>query len=343
MSTPTRVKFISRAITANWLRQFPGHTPVWGECQFIFDPNATGYDWLVVYDDLQSSDSAKIASDGELLRCNPHNTLLITGEPSSIKTYGSAFLDQFGHLLTTHPAWAQPHRSRIYSQPALQWFYGIGANHQIPYDELKQAPWEKSKDLSTVCSSKRHKGTLHALRYDFSFALPKVFPDIDIFGHGTREIDDKAQAIHDYRYHVAFENFRDLHHWTEKLADPFLGLSLPFYYGAPNAADYFPRESFVAIDARNFKKSTDVMRSVMNNNEYADRLPYLLNARKLLMERYNIFAVVEQIVREKHVDLPANSGITLLSRKKANKKHLLSAIRYGWEKTHSRIQHRIRY
>ncbi|MEZ6050382.1 MAG: hypothetical protein R3C02_03185 [Planctomycetaceae bacterium] len=45
--------------------------------------------------------------------------------------------------------------------------------------------------------------------------------------------------VSDYRYHVAVENHIAEHHWTEKLADAFLGATLPFYFGCPNASDYF--------------------------------------------------------------------------------------------------------
>jgi hypothetical protein len=32
-----------------WPRQLPGNRPVWGRCEFRFDPACTDYDWLVVY------------------------------------------------------------------------------------------------------------------------------------------------------------------------------------------------------------------------------------------------------------------------------------------------------
>ena len=48
--------------------------------------------------------------------------------------------------------------------------------------------------------------------------------------------------------HIAVENHIAPHHWTEKLSDSFLGYCLPFYIGCPNAADYFPEQSFIGLD-----------------------------------------------------------------------------------------------
>ena len=65
---------------------------------------------------------------------------------------------------------------------------------------------------------------------------------------GHIALDDKTDALAPYRYSFALENHIETHHWTEKLADALLGLTLPFYAGCPNAVDYFPEESFIPID-----------------------------------------------------------------------------------------------
>ena len=97
---------------------FPGKIPVWGSCRFVFG-NEQDYDWVVVYDDF----------NGEIrLNCQKNNTLLVTTEPSSIKTYESIYTRQFGHVLTGQEDWALKHHGKIYSQPALFWFYGANQN-----------------------------------------------------------------------------------------------------------------------------------------------------------------------------------------------------------------------
>jgi len=44
-------------------------------------------------------------------------------------------------------------------------------------------------------------------------------PELDTFGpDAQRKLDDKADCLLDYRYHIAIENYVGEHHWTEKLA-----------------------------------------------------------------------------------------------------------------------------
>ena len=213
MSKKIHVKFIGTYGDQRWLRQFPGNVPVWGGCEFILDPVASEYDWLVVYNDLPS----KLGE--ESLPCPREQTVLVTTEPSSIKAYGNAFTSQFGCVLTSQPAWALPHRSRIYSQPALQWFYGMGRQRLVSYDEMAaNPPLAKSRLISTVCSTKQQRHTLHHRRYRFTQELKKRIPGLDIFGHGVRPMDDKAESLDPYKYHVAI----DLH--KEKGRDLFLEL-----------------------------------------------------------------------------------------------------------------------
>ena len=91
-----------------------------------------------------------------------------------------------------------------------------------------------------VFSPKRMRHTLHHHRFNFMRDLMQLLPEMHVYGRGARALDDKADALDAYRYHVAIENYIGPHHWTEKLSDAFLGLTLPFYAGCPNATDYFP-------------------------------------------------------------------------------------------------------
>ena len=124
------VKLISNAVRpSEWLRYFPKGEPVWENCRFTFDRDARDYDWLVVYDDIPPSTGNDKYHAFEQLNCPQTQTLLVTTEPSSIKSYGKAFTAQFGYVLTSQEPWALPHPNRIYTQPGLRWFYGVGRNH----------------------------------------------------------------------------------------------------------------------------------------------------------------------------------------------------------------------
>jgi hypothetical protein len=337
-----RVKLTGRTSARTWLRQFPHGQPVWGACEYTFDHDADHYDWLVVYDDLPPVSGERFSARVEPLACSRQHTLLVTTEPSSIKTYGSAYTSQFGLVLTSQPERALPHPGRIWSQPALQWFYGFGKQHAIGYDELLGTPpWEKHRVLSTVCSSKQQTHTLHDRRYRFTEALKERLPGLDVYGHGVRDMDDKAESLHDYRYHVAIENHLGLHHWTEKLADPFLGLALPFYYGCPNVDEYFPPESYITIDMNDVDCAAAIIRRAIQDNEYEQRLPWIVEARRRVIEQYNLFAVLSTAIEQHHrPDATPQRGARILSRRASNKRNPASALRYWLEKRHNRAWER---
>jgi hypothetical protein len=337
-----RVKFMTRPLDRVWLRQLPNQSPRWGQCEFIFDHEARDYDWLVVYDDLPPSQGERRPMREEVLPCPQQNSILVTTEPSSIKSYLSLYTRQFGYVLTSQEAWALPHPRRIFSQPALQWYYGVGREHVITYDQMvAQPPSHKTRDLSTVCSAKQQTHTLHNQRYEFTQALKALVPEMEIFGHGVRAMDDKAEALNDYRYHLAIENYLGPHHWTEKLSDSFLGLTLPFYCGCTNAADYFPAESFIPLNIKDVEGSAEIILRTIRDNEYEKRLPHIQEARRLVLEQYNLFAVLAREIESHHstsTNLP--SGDTIASRRMLIKSSTFNGLRHLYEKTRLRMIHR---
>jgi hypothetical protein len=330
-----QVKFLGTYSNRGWLRQFPNNRPIWGNCEYSFDLEAHDYDWLVVYNDLPSRHPE------EILSCPRQRTLLVTTEPSSIKSYGLAYTAQFGYILTSQPAWALPHKHRIFSQPALQWFYGLGREQVRSYDRMvAEPPLKKQKILSTVCSTKQQRHTLHNRRYKFTQALKKRIPIMEIYGHGVKEMDDKAESLDDYQYHVAIENYLGIHHWTEKLSDAFLGATLPFYFGCPNAGDYFPEESFIPIDINDVEGASQIIKRAICDKEYDKRLPYILEARRRVMEQYNIFSVLTREIESRmngSETLPSRG--LLLSRRLLRKRYPIIAIQDFYEKCRSRVFH----
>jgi len=327
--------------TALWLHQFPHGEPRWGNCHFIFDQQARDYDWLVVYDDIPEIPGESRKRAHEELACAPGHTLLVTTEPSSIKIYGNDYTRQFGAVLTSQAAWALPHRQRIYSQPGLHWFYGIGSRHVTPFDELIASPDSKSKTLSMVFSSKKMRHTLHHRRAALMQGLMQRLPEMDVFGRDTAHVlDDKADCLQDYRYHVAIENFVGEHHWTEKLADAFLGETLPFYAGCPNAAAYFPAESFIPIDMRDIEGSVATIRQAIAANAYEARLSAIREARRRVLYEYNIFAVLaSEIACRYNANARPVSRTRILSRRAMRTSSPAVALRDLYGKVRGRLRH----
>ena len=341
-SARIRVKVLANLPVASWLHQLPGGQAAWGNCVFVFDRDARDYDWLVVYDDLPTRPGEPRKTTAEPLACAPAHTLLVTSEPASVKIYGNGFTRQFGAVLTSQPEWALPHPQRLFSQPALHWFYGVGSTHIESFDDmLRNPPTAKTQGISMVHSPKAMRHTLHYRRARFMHWLAGEMPELDLFGRQTaRPLDDKADCLRSYRYHVAVENYLGPHHWTEKLADAFLGLTLPFYAGCPNVEDYFPEDSFIRIDIRTPEAARETIRRALRDREYEKRLPALHEARRRVMFEYNFFAVMAGLIEARHQPgARPDPGAMLLSRRALRQSSLWVALRDVAGKLHGRLRY----
>lgn len=269
---------------------------------FTSDQTCRDYDWLVAYDDL---------SQAEELACPASRTILATCEPVSIKGYSRGFVRQFGYLLTNRPQAAERHPGWRLGRGYYKWFYGR------TLAEARAMAWpEKTKDLTVVCSSKSMRRTRHADRLRLIRHLAENLPGLDWFGHGVRTFGRKFEVTDPYRYQVVVENHMAPHHWTEKLTDAFVSGCLPFYAGAPDLADDFPRESFVPIPIDDPAEALGIIRSAVAADEYGRRREALAEARRLVLERYNFYAQVCEVIRAAG-DGNADRGIRVIRPRRA--------------------------
>ena len=338
-----RVKFLARPEERIWRHQLPDEAPVWDECEFIFDPDERNYDWLVVYDDLPPAKNERRSIRREALACSRNNTILVTSEPSSIKSYFTDFTDQFGFVLTSQPDWALPHPNRLFQQPALQWFYGVGSKSVKSFSELQRnLSDEKSEMCSIVGSSKQQKHTLHALRFQFIAQLRSQVKSLRVFGREDIQMDDKADAVKPFRFHVAVENHYSTHHWTEKLADAFLGEAVPIYIGCPNIADYFPGDSYILADISDAGAASKIIDG-LTEEEYLRRLPSVLEAKRRVLFEYNLFAVLSKTIQKHNVTsgVKPSEPIEIVSRRALIKRSPIASLRHLYQKTRLRLIHRL--
>lgn len=340
MSAGLKIKIISRKgiyVDRHARGQLPGGEARWGETRFLFDRDAREYDWLVVYHDLPAA-----GGGFERLQCPRENTALVTHEPPAIKFYGRDFCAQFGWVLSCHGPRSLPHARLIPSHPGSLWYYGLdfGGGLRVPaqdYDQLKNAPPpRKTRSLSTCCSDKKMRHTLHRSRHDFTRRLARALPAMDWFGRGVNAVGKKSEIIDPYRYHLVIENQICAHYWTEKIADAFLGFALPFYCGAPNLAEYFPPQSFIPIDIRDFDGALATIRSAIADGEYEKRLPHIIEARRRVLEEHNLYSMLARVLGGLP-SAPAASGGMALSRRRLLLQNPAAAARYLVEKWRNRV------
>lgn len=250
---------------------------------FVSGPGYRDYDWLVVYDEMPAAE--------EVLACPRAHTILATVEPVSIKDYSRAYTNQFGHLLTNRPfkkgIKARYHLGRGY----FRWFIGRGYKSCV---QTEIGP--KTKLISVACSSKRMKQTMHNARYNLISDIASAIPELEWYGHGVRPFDNKYDVMDPYKYHIAVENHIAPHHWSEKLSDPFLSECLPFYAGDPCVGEILPPESFIPIPIDDPAEATKIIKAAIANDEWTKRREAILEAKKLILGKYNFWAQVIDVI-----------------------------------------------
>ena len=338
MNGSVRVKFVSKNTVPAF--QMLGLPQAHGDrIEWVLDPHARDYDWFVVYDDLPPSGNERLTLNVEELACPQENTILLTYEPSSVKYYGQDYVDQYGMVLTSHEAKALPHRNRQPMPPVGVWYYG-----GLEQAEAHSSPPQKNGLVSMFGSAKAQNHTLHHRRNLFLAAISAGLQDkVDVFGKGYRFVEHKAEGIDDYRYHVAVENHISPHHWTEKLSDAYLGFSLPLYVGCTNVEAYFPEDSFIRLDIGDSAAAIARIEQAIADNEYEKRLPAIIEARRRVLEDYNLGTMMaKHILNTPSVAVDNPSG-RILSRHAMQRRDVPTFLRYAVGKMRSRKRGRQHY
>lgn len=279
-----------------------GSTFEWEDTLVIHEADCREYDWLVVYDDMPKKNVGSIQREVERLACPKEQTILVTAEPPTIKLYPECYTQQFGYVLTTHDYCYLPHRNYRLGRGTLRWVADY-----TRAEVLSEPHFEKTKLISTCCSGKMMKHTQHFNRIRLIRHVAEHMPEMDWYGWGVKPLKKKYEALSDYKYHIAVENYIHPNHWSDKISDPILGLCLTFYAGDPNLGNILPEESFIPIPIDDPGAALEIIQKAIRDNEYEKRLPAIREARRLILSKYNIYSQVAEIIRN-HTPGPGVAG-----------------------------------
>ena len=286
---------------------------------FDTDPLCRDYDWLAVYDELQV--------EREVLACPRERTILLTGEPTSIKSYSCAYTRQFGHLLTNRPPESERHPHHHLGRGYYFWFVGRDREScRMPVTVPKERP------VSACVSAKQMGHTRHRDRFELMTVLRESVPGLDWYGRGVRSFGHKFEVLDPYKYHVTIENHIAPHHWSEKIADAFLCECLPFYAGDPLLAEVFPAESFIPIPIDDPAEAARIVNASIAAGEYEKRREAVLEAKRLVLEKYNLWAQVIGVIealREQRI-ASETRPVVIYGRKALRLHDPLAALEDGW-------------
>lgn len=250
-----------------------------------------GYgDFLFTTDAVDKCDGLVIfntPSEPLSVKTPPNNVIALMMEPGHrfIHPWMYSGLDSYAKVYSP--------RSMGSNVVASHGFLGWSVNKSLR-ELIQMSSPEKMRSVSCVLSD-AHVYTGHRKRLGFVYDLIKNGLRFDLIGKGFRPVDDKWKALESYRFSIALENEEIPHYFTEKITDCFLAWTIPVYWGCTNLEEYFPSESFIRIDIEKPDEAAEIILS-LDEREYRNRYPALVEARQLVMEKYQPLAKISEVL-----------------------------------------------
>lgn len=235
---------------------------------------------------------------------DPAKTIIFHMEP---------YYTQFG--INSWGEWAQPDETKFLSVRSSKNACTV-ASWQINqnYMELSKNEMPVKHDhsiISTICSSK-YQDDGQQKRINFlKFIEAKNDPVVSFrlynrenqagFKNYTHipEYYGKEIGLMKYKYYFMCENSSEHNYITEKLWEPILCYCLSFYWGCPNVSDHIDPRAFVQLDMNDFEKSFEIVKQAIQENWWEQRLPFIREERKKILEYHAFCPTVERIIKSK--------------------------------------------
>lgn len=265
------------------------------------------WDMVIVFETTKTPKSIRYKKGG---------LVFIAAEPPMSSVYSNTFLKQFDILFTAHPK-IKNFKNIIRQQYFNDWHFGFDSSnqkHNYSFEEIANITRPvKTKNISIITSSQA-KLPFHLKRLAMISKLKQSFGDeIDFYGRGFNFVNDKADVILPYKFHICIENTSINDLWTEKFADPLLGFSIPIYIGCPNMEEYFPKDSFYFLDINDVDGAINLLNKILADpiKCYNEKIDKLIQARNLLINNYNIYPTIVNLYLSKKSKLGSAVNINI--------------------------------
>ena len=232
------------------------------------------------------------------------NIIYIQQEPPEVRLPNKDILD-YSNLVIS-PFNIEHDVEQIIAPPVLQWTYDINVelkenighvfsntDSNANLENILYASPPEKKLLCSMIVSKKSFVQGHKDRLNFTADIMDHFKNkIDYYGFGIKELKNKRDAIDPYLFSIAIENSQHENYWTEKIADVYLGHTMPIYHGCKNIDNFFPSKSLVNINIYNKDEAIAQIEECLNNPDKIYNSTVFDARRRVLLE-YNMFKVLE--------------------------------------------------
>jgi len=173
--------------------------------------------------------------------------------------------------------------------------------------KVRDAPQTKKEKVSSILSSK-YNDPGHKLRVDFIKQNEDLF---EVFGkENTHSIatyvgpvpeENRSNVYLNYKYCLAVENHSEHNYATEKIWEPLLCETLPFYWGCPNLEDHIDPQSFVRLPLDNIEESRRIIQQAIDEDWWSQRIEVIRATKKKILTELAFFPRLSSII-EKSLD-----------------------------------------
>ena len=109
-------------------------------------------------------------------------------------------------------------------------------------------------------------------------------------------ITDKSNALMDYHYSIALENFpNDIGKLSEKITDCILCWSIPLYWGSGTLSNALPDKSFQLINIDD-SDTFEAIQEIISKKPSKEEIKALEKARSVILDKLNIWEQIYQII-----------------------------------------------
>ena len=178
------------------------------------------------------------------------------------------------------------------------------------YNQLLNEEIIKNNEIGNILSSvlsDKYNDPGHIKRVDFMKFLEKKGINTHIYGgnrfiwnnyKGSLPSHQKDEALFPYKYTFNCENFSIKNYCSEKFYDAILAECLVFYSGCYNIRDYIDNKAFVYLELSNFEKDYETVKRAIEENWWEQRLPYIKEAKKKILNEIQFFPRIEKIINK---------------------------------------------
>jgi hypothetical protein len=264
----------------DYYKQTPYGTGEYSGYKFQINNGSYECDYWIVWGGLVNSETVYVA---------PERIIYITDEAHDQRKYNIDFLKQFYKIASVRTDLPVLDVAPIHE--FVPWYF------KRDYEEITslQPPY-KSKLISVVASDLTWLPG-HKKRFAFVNKLIGHFKDkIDVFGWGFNAINDKYDALIDYKYSIAIENNCIPNYFTEKISECFLTYTMPVYYGCPNITEYYEQNSIQGIDIDDYKTAFINIERLIDEDPYQKHLASIINSREKFLSKYHMFPAIVKLI-----------------------------------------------